>query len=302
MLFINRVKAYRKYIKGQWTGIGNASCTDPKGLFESIVVNAGDLIKYIEFQFFDNKRTLRFSPFSSNGIWKITDIEDYGRCFTAKPTNEMISNRIWKTRVKVFANAKVIVQDTTTFQSSRRTMMFVAKKGITVAVDTAHQIFEMLDFGGEPCINDQNYSKDTCTHQLLEQKSLEIFGFTTPFGPNKDHICQNKSNSLKALDLYDNTIKEYSNNCSMPCSFVSTRVVTMREFVRTTNTTGILVLDWEPVVQVTRGHYLYSELSLVAEIGGYVGLFLGVSINQITKIIDVILSQIQMSYKKRTFI
>ena len=107
--------------------------------------------------------------------------------------------------------------------------------------------------------------------------------------PFKDHICQNEVNGLKALDLYNNTIKEYSNNCSMPCSFVSSRFVTMREYDWTEkNTTGKISFEWEPVIKVTRGHYLYSELSLVAEIGGYVGLFLGVSINQITKLIDVL--------------
>ena len=173
------------YMNGQWTGIGNINCTDPKALFESIVINARDLIDYVEFQYFDNKKIQRFSPSSYNGIWKKTDLEYYGRCFTAKPTKKMIGYRIWIMRIKVFANAKVIVQDTKTFQSSRRAMMFIVKKGKKIWVDTTHQIFEMLDFGGEQCNHDQNYSKDNCTHHLLEKKSLEMFGCTTPFGPNK---------------------------------------------------------------------------------------------------------------------
>ena len=112
---MNRANAYKN--SGQWTGIGNISCTDPKVLFESVVINARDLIDYVEFQYFDNKKTQRFSPTSSNGIWKKTDLEYYGRCFTAKPTKKMIGYRIWLMRIKVFANAKVIVQDTKTFQS-----------------------------------------------------------------------------------------------------------------------------------------------------------------------------------------
>ena len=33
--------------------------------------------------------------------------------------------------------------------------------------------------------------------------------------------------------------------------------------------------------------FLYSGLSLIAEIGGYVGLFLGVSVNQISTLVDI---------------
>ena len=39
-------------------------------------------------------------------------------------------------------------------------------------------------------------------------------------------------------------------------------------------------------IKVTEAHLLYSVLSMIAEIGGYVGLFLGVSIIQINHIFD----------------
>ena len=39
-------------------------------------------------------------------------------------------------------------------------------------------------------------------------------------------------------------------------------------------------------VKVVKSYKIYSGLALIAEIGGYVGLFLGVSINQITVIIS----------------
>ena len=33
--------------------------------------------------------------------------------------------------------------------------------------------------------------------------------------------------------------------------------------------------------------FLYSVLSLIAEVGGYVGLFLGISVNQISTLVDL---------------
>ena len=39
-------------------------------------------------------------------------------------------------------------------------------------------------------------------------------------------------------------------------------------------------------IKITEAHWLYSVLSMIAEIGGYVGLFLGVSIIQINHVFD----------------
>ena len=49
-------------------------------------------------------------------------------------------------------------------------------------------------------------------------------------------------------------------------------------------------------IKVTEAKLLYSVLSMIAEIGGYVGLFLGVSINQINHVFDKV---IEMSLQSR---
>ena len=49
-----------------------------------------------------------------------------------------------------------------------------------------------------------------------------------------------------------------------------------------------IILTFEELIQVTKSHYIYSELSLIAEIGGYVGLFLGISVNQMPYLLDVL--------------
>ena len=42
-------------------------------------------------------------------------------------------------------------------------------------------------------------------------------------------------------------------------------------------------------VLVTEEVFLYTGLSLIAEVGGYVGLFLGVSVNQISVLTEILL-------------
>ena len=42
------------------------------------------------------------------------------------------------------------------------------------------------------------------------------------------------------------------------------------------------------VITVTQDQYSYNWLNLVAEVGGYVGLFLGLSVYQVTDLVDKI--------------
>ena len=53
-----------------------------------------------------------------------------------------------------------------------------------------------------------------------------------------------------------------------------------------------LLFDENEVIKVYESYYIYSGLSMIAEIGGYVGLFLGISVNQETILMDFVLSKI----------
>ena len=58
--------------------------------------------------------------------------------------------------------------------------------------------------------------------------------------------------------------------------------------------TSVLKVSFKENIKVTTGYYLYSGLSLVAEVGGYVGLFLGVSVNQISNLFECILNNMNL--------
>ena len=50
------------------------------------------------------------------------------------------------------------------------------------------------------------------------------------------------------------------------------------------NGPGYLELRFQRFIKVSRSRLAYGWLELLAEVGGYVGLFLGVSINQISSL------------------
>ena len=123
---------------------------------------------------------------------------------------------------------------------------------------------------------------------LLFKDSMDKIGCTTPFGPNKDFVCTNQTLGIKALKLYRNMIYKHHHNCKDPCSYITMRLIKTREQVEpliNKRKASWLKIETQENIKVVEAHYLYSGLSLIAEIGGYVGLFLGVSVIQINGII-----------------
>ena len=50
-----------------------------------------------------------------------------------------------------------------------------------------------------------------------------------------------------------------------------------------------MIINFKEYIKVTEAFYLYSTLTLIAEVGGYVGLFLGVSVNQVSGLFNTML-------------
>ena len=118
-------------------------------------------------------------------------------------------------------------------------------------------------------------------------------GCTTPFGINLDHICTDLETSRKAKEIYDKRHhKTYQfKNCPYPCKFIKSMVSPFKK----RNGSSESQLNFEKYVKVTRAIYSYTGLELMAEFGGYVGLFLGFSVfhlsQAIDKILDIIMRQ-----------
>lgn len=118
---------------------------------------------------------------------------------------------------------------------------------------------------------------------------MDEIGCTTPFGVNLDHICTNINTSKKARELYDMlTQKEYQiKNCLYPCKFIKNA---MMPYIKRSNK-NTTRLNFDKFIKVTKAVYSYTELELLAEFGGYVGLFLGFSVFQVSQVVEKILDK-----------
>ena len=94
--------------------------------------------------------------------------------------------------------------------------------------------------------------------------------------------------------LHDKFIRRYySDFCSMPCSKMR---VTFTSFVIDTENNpkneASVKLYYQSLVSVQKSTLRYTFLSLVAEVGGYLGLLLGMSLFDIYKVIEFLLQRI----------
>ena len=113
-------------------------------------------------------------------------------------------------------------------------------------------------------------------YKLFFQESLANVGCRAPYGYGSDmnNICYDPDQSQKAMDLYQkllnkrNTIKE----CPYPCTFMQS------SFRKSATINDGLQLKFNKFIKSTKARYAYQELEMLAEFGGYVGLFLGISV------------------------
>ena len=119
------------------------------------------------------------------------------------------------------------------------------------------------------------------------QKSMENYGCIPPsLGNYGLETC--KDGSKVSMRVIHNLI-----DCPKPCAKYSMRLRTEHG-----SNPGILGLQQKSikiilneVIAVSYDQYSYIWLNLVAEVGGYVGLFLGFSVFQVTDIVEMLLQR-----------
>ena len=277
------------------------NCTNPKALFESIVSKPEDLFEYIAYYFYldGNKEHKEYATSESSQIRSYVDYASYGRCFTFKPTEDMIKSGIEYIEMRLLKDCWIYLHSNGMFETKIKfdIAKILAKSSNEMYMSLDFTTYNMLDIGGKKCETKPGYDQDTCTGSKLHMMSLEQFGCTSPFGSNKEKICKDHQNGSNVMELYWRTIKakEELIKCSMPCLFEKVKATKTSEY----GGNGLVGISSIEYIETKEAYYLYSMLSLIAEVGGYVGLFLGVSVNQVSALIGAALDRFDLLINKK---
>ena len=67
----------------------------------------------------------------------------------------------------------------------------------------------LVDYKGDVCNDTKQYMKDFCVDKAIEKESIKKVGCTTPYGPNKSQICNNKNDADAAYKIYHDKREKY---------------------------------------------------------------------------------------------
>ena len=113
-------------------------------------------------------------------------------------------------------------------------------------------------------------------------------GCLTPFGSKNSEICSDEESKNFAMEIFGNLTwveSEQKKRCPLSCTKIVTIIGDFYETEKREDFLRRLVMRFHTSIKVTRSRNAYGSLELMAEVGGYVGLFLGISVNQISWII-----------------
>ena len=273
---------------GQWIG----NCSDPKALYEKLVIPRNDLIDNITYTFFSGPPSI-FNQSTLNELsWSQSGSDVFGRCYHLKHSKAIIKDRsISEIVIQFKQDVEAFVHSPGIWKSTIQMLSFEIHAGFWNFLNIRHDGFHMLDYLGEPCVMDEAYDFDQCNTNELDKQSLDEVGCTSPFGSDTDHICRNATQGAMAHKLhykYFGLYKRLSPSCKHPCNYVTTAIV-QQDRIEADPSSRVIDITFQDKITVITSQYIYSGLSMVAEIGGYVGLFLGVSINQISDVLNYVI-------------
>ena len=119
------------------------------------------LLKSLYFQYYDLEKIDEITDFENvSEIWTTVDDYQYGRCVQINPTNEMISYGIRKLDLKFRSRVKVMFQTLGDFETSRLLSNSIEPDwGTLIRLDLDYEVFDLLDFGGQPCTPGKKFLK-----------------------------------------------------------------------------------------------------------------------------------------------
>ena len=113
----------------------------------------------------------------------------------------------------------------------------------------------------------------------------------------RGHFTKKGKKAYKLLkDFMANGIKK-DLGCLEACSYMSIKVTETGKRKPDVENRGELILSFLQKIHRSVSYYLYEEISLIAEIGGFVGLFLGASVYQIADLLDSLMTRISKFFK-----
>lgn len=156
---------------GPWSGSENSFCKNPMELYNKMSFKPKD--SYIEWIAIDTYA--KTHEFISNNITEVLEwknITPYGskrRCFRMIIPKKIVMEGISKIEFHSKPFHKLYVHQNGLFRSDMAGSSPVAYHNDFSKAVVTHEILELLDYGGDECIDNIDYEYDSCRHEYIYQ-------------------------------------------------------------------------------------------------------------------------------------
>ena len=155
------------------------------------------------------------------------------------------------------------------------------------SVDYNYEILKAVSTEEEPCIAENEYRQDDCRVQLAHQYCLDTFNCSFQI-----RLCQDMDTLIQTLAVYENFTTKGDDKCPKQCTDLIQDINLKPIVYHPTQNVSTLSVNFPKHIKEITIREDYKSLELFAEIGGYVGLFMGVSIVQTKSILKFIINRI----------
>lgn len=144
---------------------------------------------------------------------------------------------------------------------------------LTLQMENLHYIDYQDPLIDGICNNDPGYLQDEC---FAKSVNAEL-GCRLPYGSYQGSFCQDVESANQAKAKFWSTVTDES-KCKIPCKFIISSVSTQSNTKSEDENSTFIFFNFKRQLRRSRSRILYKGLELMAEVGGYLGLFLGLSI------------------------
>ena len=272
----------------------NGSEKDSREIFEEATYDLSELVKRITvYQGWKRVDIGVQNDDPTNYEWKPKIHVLFGRCYSLEMRPNLTRFGLNEMIVESKAGLFVFIHHPGQFLSLDSNVKLPAELGERMYNDVVFEV-TVDTLGPEAevsCYADSDEGFDECLMDAIPGILESEFGCSVPFLPKTEKLCDAKNVSLllSVQDKYDDLVRNGRYDvCGRPCSIMET--LTGFPFSgKNKPSEGYVKIYFKSVVKQNKIVLAYKWDTMIAEIGGYTGLLLGISVLDAAKLLEMLL-------------
>ena len=266
----------------------------PRQVFIDITYELHELLEYIIVHtdnFSNHDVSIDLKGKSRDAKIDIMPIKTYGRCYSIQLGKKIVAQGVHAIDFLSSMNLYVYFHHPGQFRSIDTKSKLYTRKGQKLFMDMTYSIMEntLKSKSHIPCSDETDFEFDKCFYQAIAQDLMNELNCVVPFIKTSEnyHICVNKAQAevdkmMLALEKHKTT----TGPCKSPCTSMNIDFGVLFDDSIRNDEKSFLRIYFKSNIKFKQTIYDYTLLSLLAEIGGYTGLLLGISVANVTTVLE----------------